>query len=398
MRGSKRQVSLSFEEREELARLVRGHNTAQKLVRRARIVLAAAVGEKYNQIAARLQVQPKVVSRWVKRWMETAGQEMSVLERLADLERPGAPDTFTAEQLCQLVALACEPPELYGRPITHWTPRELADEVIKQGIVASISIRHTGRLLNARELQPHKSRYWLNGKPDEEKEEKIQAINAVYQQAQQREQEHEVTMSLDEKTGIQALERDAPTKPMRSGQVEKREFNYERHGTQTLLAGLNVATGTVMGECRDSRTEEDFVKFIDHLVRTHADRQKYRFVVDNLNTHKSESLVRYVAKISGITDDLGVKERRGILKSMASRETFLRDDSHKIVFYYTPKHASWMNQIEIWFSILVRKVIKRGNFLSKADLKRKVEAFIDYFNNTMAKPFKWTYKGKALVA
>ncbi len=108
--------------------------------------------------------------------------------------------------------------------------------------------------------------------------------------------------------------------------------------------------------------------------------------------------MRYVAELSGVKDDLGIKGTRGILKSMVSRETFLRDESHTMVFYYTPKHASWMNQIEIWFSILVRKVIKRGNFLSKAALKQKIEAFIDYFNETMAKPFKWTYKGKVLVS
>lgn len=398
MRGSKRNVPLRSEEREALDRLVRRHNSAQKLVRRAQVVLGADAGEPYQQLAARLGIQPKVVTTWVKRWGETAEQELSVEERLSDLERPGAPDTFTPEQLCQLVALACESPEVYGRPMTHWTPRELAEEAMKQGIVSSISVRHTGRLLNARELYPHKSRYWLNGKPDERKEEKIQEICGVYQQAQAREQEQELTMSLDEKSGIQALERQAPSKPMRPGQVEKREFNYERHGTQTLLAGLNVATGIVIGECRDSRTEQDFVEFIAHLVSVHPDRGKYRFVVDNLNTHKSESLVRYVAQVSAVTEDLGGKERRGILKSMASREAFLRDESHTIVFYYTPKHASWMNQIEIWFSILVRKVIKRGNFLSKADLKRKIEAFIDYFNKTMAKPFKWTYQGKVLKA
>lgn len=311
MRGSKHTISLSYEEREELEQVCRRHNTPQKLVRRARIVLLADAGQKYGKIARQLGVQPTVVTKWVKRWNSPAGTEMSVVERLSDLPRPGAPDTFTPEQLCQIVALACESPALYGRPITQWTARELRDEVLKQGIVATISERHIGRLLKQRELRPHKWRYWLNGNPDERKDEKIQDISEVYQQAPQREQEQELSMSVDEKTGIQALERKASTKPMRPGQDEKIEFNYERHGTQALLAGFNVATGEVIGECRDTRTEEDFVDFIDQLVTTHADREKYRFVVDNLNTHKSESLVRYVANVSGVDEDLGGKGKKG---------------------------------------------------------------------------------------
>lgn len=311
MRGSKQKVSLLHEERHELEQLCRRHNTPQKLVRRARIVLLADARKKYGEIAQQLGIQPRVVTTWVKRWNGLAGKELSVVERLSDLPRPGAPDTFSPEQLCQIVAIACESPAVYGRPITHWTPRELRDEVIKQRIVATISVRHIGRSLKQRELRPHTWRYWLNGKPDERKDEKIQEISKVYQQAQQREQEGELSMSVDEKTGIQALEREAPTKPMRPGQDEKIEFNYERHGTQALLAGINVATGEVIGECRDTRTEEDFVEFIDQLVKGHRDRGKYRFVVDNLNTHKSESLVRYVAKISGVDEDLGIKGKKG---------------------------------------------------------------------------------------
>jgi len=220
----------------------------------------------------------------------------------------------------------------------------------------------------------------------------------VYHQAPKLYQQGIHVVSVDEKTGIQALERKHPTRPTKPGLEERREFEYIRHGTQALIANFEVALGKILAPTiGDTRTEEDFLNHIQRTVNLDPEAE-WIFVVDQLNTHLSESLVRFVAQHCHINDDLGIKGKSGILHSMTTRKAFLKDTSHRIRFLYTPKHTSWLNQIEIWFSILVSRLLKRACFTSKEQLRQRILDFIDYFNKILAKPFKWTYNGSPLHA
>ena len=242
-------------------------------------------------------------------------------------------------------------------------------------------------------MQPHRSRYWLNANPEDAVAfgQPVATVCDLYEQAG-RLAEHGIHLvSPDEKTGIQALERLDPDIPAGPGRVQRREFEYIRHGTLCLTANLEVWCGWVIAPTvGPTRTEVDFVAHVEQTVVTDLDAG-WVFIVDNLNTHQSESLVLWVAQTCGIEEDMGEKGQRGVLKSQASRAAFLSDPGHRIRFVYTPKHTSWLNQIEIWFGILVRKLLRRSSFRSLEDLKARILAFIDYFNRTMAKPIRWLY-------
>jgi transposase len=249
------------------------------------------------------------------------------------------------------------------------------------------------------DLRPHRSRYWLNAEAKAEDPgtfaAPVETICTAYAYAPLLEALGCHVVSTDEMTGIQALERAAPTKPLRPGVPERREHEYIRHGTLSLIANRNVATGEVLApSLGPTRTEEDFAAPIARTIDPDPDAT-WLFLTDQLNTHQSAALVRLVAERCGVTADLGVKGQSGILQSLATRAAFLGDPAHRIPFLYTPKHTSWLNQIELWFSILVRRLLKRGTFASLDALRERLLAFIAYFNRT-AHPCAWTYRGRPL--
>jgi len=227
----------------------------------------------------------------------------------------------------------------------------------------------------------------------------VAGLCALYQDAPALAAQGERVVSTDELTGVQALERKHPGLPLVPGKVERREFEYIRHGTTSFLITRDVVSGQILAPCcGPTRTAVDFLTHVQQVVATDPDATRWHIAADNLNIHLSTPLVRYVAALSGVTADLGEPGKRGILRTRHTRAAFLADPDHRIVFHYTPKHASWMNQVEIWLSILTRKLLRRGSFTSLEELQTRVLAFISYYNATMAKPFKWTYQGKALTA
>lgn len=248
-----------------------------------------------------------------------------------------------------------------------------------------------GRSLRQAVLQPHRQKMWLNTKEKDPVafQRDVELVCHTYQTALECfAKDGTRTVSVDEMTGLQALERPAPDQAMKPGQVERRESEYIRHGTTTVIGTWDVVLGKMVHQSiGPTRTEPDVPG---------------RIVVDRLNIHWSVSLVMWVALMwvalmCGIKDDLGVKGKSGVLKNQASRRAFLSDPSHRIRFVFLPKHSSWLNQVEVIFGIVMRKVMRRGEFKSVADLEDKLRGFFKYFNETMARPFDWTYTGNPVV-
>lgn len=385
---------------------------ASSIALRARMILLAYQKLQNIQIAEILGVERRSVGRWRRRWQESveallaiemsesrAVYERAIIDVLRDAHRSGAPSKFSAEQVVQLVSIACEDPRQSDRPVEDWTGRELSDEMQKRSVVDSISVSTVNLLLRRISLQPHRRKYWCftTEKDHQLFESQVEEVCQTYSSAPSLYLHNNTrTICVDEMTSLQANEHRAPTKRARPRQIAKSECQYTRHGTLSLTGSWDVVQGQMIHTTIDqTRNNDDFAKHIARTIETDP-AAHWVIVVDNLNTHSGEPLVRLIAKLLGISEDsLGdKKKRKGVLGSMKSRREFLADPSHRIRLVFIPKHSSWLNQIEVVFGIIGRRVMRHGSFTSQENLREALTRFIDYFNRTFAKPFNWTYAGK----
>lgn len=344
------EVKLSKQEREALEALVRQGTAPQRDVVRARIALLAHAGQTTVAIAASLGLSRPSVLKWRARVASqgTAG--------LREVQRCGRPRRIGEAQRMQLLALACEPAEPEGRATP--TLDELCERAVQRGVVPHISRSHLQRILQAGDVRPHRVRQWLHS-PDPQFREKVNAICALYRRAPK----GSVVLSIDEKTGIQAIERKHADRAPQPARVRRREFEYIRHGTQALTTALNVHSGRVLGRCTDRRTQGDLVAFMEEVARAYP-KGTVHVIWDNLNTHRAQAVW----------------------------EAFNARHDERFIFHFTPLHASWVNQIELLFGIYSRRVLRHASHTSTAHLRQRTEAFIAQ-RNISPKPFKWTFAG-----
>jgi transposase len=292
-----------------------------------------------------------------------------------------------------VLVLATTPPADVGVPTSNWSGDDLAYHILKDAHYKDMSRSTIGRILADADLQPHRSRYWLKSH-DPDFEAKALDVCGLYLKALSLYEHDELVVSVDEKTSIQALERLHKTLLMRPGQIERQEFEYIRHGTRCLIGSLVVPTGQIIGSVTAQRGKWDLVRHIRDVVEKFPHIKRFHWVMDNLNTHWTLELCRYLAVDSGCWS----KGQEKLLRTGKERRSFLTTGCERHVVHFTPKHGSWLNQIEIWFGVLNRRVLRRGDFSSLADLTRKILEYIAYYNAHFAHPYEWTYTGKPGVS
>lgn len=330
---------------------VRAMTTPQRDVARARIILLAADGVSSRRISIQVGMHESHVAMWRQRFLADG------LDGLKDAPRPGRPPVYDAEDRVKVVALATTQRDP-NEPEAAWTYQALADELADD---VGISRSQLWRFLDRLDIKPHKVVGWLNRRDDPEFWDRVRDVCGLYLSKPQ----NAMVVSIDEKTGIQAKERLAATSPAAPGKAGRQEFEYRRHGTASLLAALDVHSGEVLAQDIDCNNSITFVGFLEELDRLVAPGLELHLIMDNGASHTSKATRAWLA------------------------------EHPRFVAHYTPKHASWVNQVELFFSILTRKVLKRGSFASRDDLVDKIMRFIVGHNDT-ARPFAWTYSGEPL--
>ena len=306
------------------------------------------------------------------------------------LPAPAAPGDFPPAERLHVLTLASGTTEDRGQPDTRWSLESLAFDILRDAHHRDMSRSTIARILGEADLKPHRSQYWLNSH-DPDFDAKAADICQLYLDSPRFYQEGRLVLCSDEKTGMQILERKYPTKPARPGQIEKREFEYLRHGTRALLATFCVPTGKVVWNLGPTRTSVDWVGHLEHVAVQFPQMKRFDWVVDNLNTHWSLDVCKWVAERSGIPFDAQA------LRTGEQRRKFLSDPGHKHVFHFTPIHGSWLNQVELFFSVLSRRFLKRGDFSGAQSFEQRLDAWLTAYNRDHAHPYRWTFTGEPLV-
>jgi len=372
--------------RTDLHAFIRAHSTPQSLALRARIVLRAAAFDHPTNltISRELGCDNRTAGKWRRRYLNLG------FTGLQDAMRPGRPRTIGSPTRVQVISVASTLPQDQDRTVTRWTLDEIVATLLDALATDAISRSSIWRILQDVDLKPHKSAYWLNSH-DEDFDAKAQTICQLYAKALESYEQGRLLICCDEKTGMQVLERKAPTKPAQPGRRERREHAYIRHGTRVLINSLAVATGQIAWTIGTTRKATDFVAHLKQAYATLPRMKRYDWVMDNLNTHWSLDVCRVVARWCK-----GPFEPQK-LKKGPHRRAFLSDPSHRHVVHFTPKHGSWLNQAELFFGVLHRRFLARGSFTSPKDFERRLEHFLRDYNIRHAHPYRWTYTGEPLV-
>lgn len=354
------ELILSRKERGDLQAVLRRQCGEARLYRRVRVVLLAAEGRSVSAIARDLGTCRARVGHWLRQFAEHH------LAGLTDSPRSGRPPEISPLERHQVIATACRSPMDLGYPRILWDHATLATAVVSSGLVRAISPRTVGRILEDAEIKPHRVKMWCHS-DDPDYQEKMRAIVDLYVHLPKA----EPVLSIDEKSGMQALSRRRSLQPGRPGRAGRFDFEYKRNGTRCLFACFNVGTGKVLGQCTKQRKRTDFLSFLDRVASVYRQRRVH-VVLDNLNTHRDTNQGAFMTEWN-------------------------RRHGGRFVFHYTPTHGSWLNQVELWFCILTRRILRYGNFHSPDELVRAILAFIREWNDTEAHAFRWTYEGLPLV-